>query len=233
MLFFLRVTAVWHRSKIAYAVFSILLLAVLAGGITTPIGVRAVHIGPTTQCITATVPTYVDVAAIIPLVNDTAIFLAINYRILVHTIVANSPMARLRVFVSGAGLSTLSRALLQSGQHFYFVAVAVNLPVIILLTLPGVPAVYRAMFAIPALALTNAMACLVFRRIKFGLISSDATSQTHTTGLTVDFEATRNAGFGSNTAFPLDVRVQRQTNKFGDYADASHEHDISKSATLA
>ncbi|KAF7335943.1 hypothetical protein MSAN_02307700 [Mycena sanguinolenta] len=138
MLFFLRVTAVWHPSKIAYAVFFILWLAVLAGGITAPVGVRGTHIGPTMQCITTDVPGYVEVAAIIPLVNETAIFFAINYRILAHMMVADSSMARLRAFFGGKGLSALSRALLQSGQHFYLVAVAANVTLLVAAKLPSV-----------------------------------------------------------------------------------------------
>ncbi|KAJ6454687.1 hypothetical protein C8R45DRAFT_755925, partial [Mycena sanguinolenta] len=172
MLLFLRVTAVWHPSKIAYAVFFILWLAVLAGGITAPIGIREAHIGPTKQCITTAVPANIEVAAIMPLIYETTIFLAINYRILAHMLVADSCMARLRVFFGGKGLSTLSRALLQSGQHFYLVAVAANVTLLVV-KLPQSPPVCRAMLTIPATALVNAMACLVFRRIKFGLISSD------------------------------------------------------------
>ncbi|KAJ6486609.1 hypothetical protein C8R45DRAFT_930247 [Mycena sanguinolenta] len=119
LLFFLRVTAVWHSNRIAYVVFSILWLAVLGAGITMPLGNRGEHIGPTSQCIFTTVPTYTEATGIVPLINDTAIFLAINYRILAHIIVADSPMARLRAFFGGLGLSALSRALLESGQHFY------------------------------------------------------------------------------------------------------------------
>ncbi|KAJ6454669.1 hypothetical protein C8R45DRAFT_881933, partial [Mycena sanguinolenta] len=173
ILFSLRVTAVWHPSKIAYAVFFILWLAVLAGGITAPIGVRGAHIGPTKQCITTAVPANIEVAAIMALIENTAIFFAISYRILAHTIMADSSLARLRVFFGGKGLSTLSRALLQSGQHFYLVAVATNVTLLVAVKLPQLPPVYRAMLAIPAEALANAMACLVFRRIKLGLISSD------------------------------------------------------------
>ncbi|KAF7335942.1 hypothetical protein MSAN_02307600 [Mycena sanguinolenta] len=119
LLFFLRVTAVWYPSKIAYAVFSILWIAVLGAGITVPLGVRAAHIGPTTQCIITTEPANIEVAAAMPLINDTAVLLAINYRILAHTIVADSSMARLRVFLGDKGPSALSQALLRSGQHFY------------------------------------------------------------------------------------------------------------------
>ncbi|KAF7334212.1 hypothetical protein MSAN_02382500 [Mycena sanguinolenta] len=193
------------------------------------------HIGPTMQCITTAVPHTIELAAIMSLINDTAVFFAINYRILVHTIEADSSMARLRVFLGGKGLSALSRALLQSGQHFYLVAVAANVTVIIVLKLPHFPPVYRGMLSIPALALINAMACLVFRRIKFGFISSDEISKIPAIGVSSDFHATANPRslslhsrqtdlstmeFGTNT-FPLDVRVETEIDKFEDSQELS------------
>ncbi|KAJ6454656.1 hypothetical protein C8R45DRAFT_846412 [Mycena sanguinolenta] len=242
MLFFLRVTAVWYPSRIAYVVFFTLLIGVLGAGIAVPVGVRGAHIGPTGQCITTAVSANTEAALIMPLTNDTAIFLAINYRILAHTIVADSPRARFRVFLGGTGLSTLSQALLESGQHFYLVAVAANVTLLVVLKLPQLSAVYHAMLPIPAFALINAMACLVFRRIKFGLISSDGTSKIHVTGLSENFHATANprsfslhlqrtAEFTTDTNFPLEVRTQTRTvvDEFTDGADARHE--FSKSTT--
>ncbi|KAF7334200.1 hypothetical protein MSAN_02381300 [Mycena sanguinolenta] len=176
MLFLLRVIAVWHPSKIAFAVFSIFWITVLGAGITVPLGARSSHIGPSMQCITTIVPANTEASAIIPLINDTAIFLAINYRVLAHMMAADSSMARLRVFFGGAGLFRLSEALLRSGQHFYSIAVAANIALLVVLKLPQFPPVYHGMLSVPAFALINAMACLVFRRIKFGLISSDGTS---------------------------------------------------------
>ncbi|KAF7377210.1 hypothetical protein MSAN_00140700 [Mycena sanguinolenta] len=166
-------------------------MAVLGGSIALPLGIRAAHIGPTTQCTITTLRGNVAVSLIIPLINDTAIFFAINYRILAHMIVADSSMARLRVFLGGKGLSTLSRALLQSGQHFYLVAVAANVTLLVLLELRPLSPLYHAILVIPATALVNAMACLVFRRIKFGLITPDGISNIHITGLSaVNFNAT-------------------------------------------
>ncbi|KAF7334194.1 hypothetical protein MSAN_02380700 [Mycena sanguinolenta] len=246
MLFYLRVTAVWHPNKIVYVVFSILLIAVPSASITAPLGVRSAHIGPTKQCITTSVPGNIEVAAIIPLINDTAIFLAITYRILSNTIAADSPWARLRVFFGGATrLSALSQALLQSGQHFYLVAVAANLTLLIAVKLPQLSPVYHAVFTVPGLSLINAMACLVFRRIKFGRISSDGTTNNRTTA-GLDFHATptprrlplhyrptdpATTEFGTDTTFPFDVHVHREIDKFADSGDAAQE--ISKSTTLA
>ncbi|KAF7373755.1 hypothetical protein MSAN_00587000 [Mycena sanguinolenta] len=193
LLFFLRVTAVWHPSKIAFAVFSVLWIAVLGVGIVIPLEIRGAPIGPTTQCIITNLrPVRSEIAVIMPLINDTAIFLAINYRILAHMIVANSLLARLRIFFGGPGLSKLSEALLRSGQHFYLIAVAAHITLLVLLKLPHLTPMYRGMLVIPAFALINAMACLVFRRIKFGLISSDGISIPPITGLSEDFYATAN-----------------------------------------
>ncbi|KAJ6454590.1 hypothetical protein C8R45DRAFT_1222739 [Mycena sanguinolenta] len=236
MLFFLRVTAVWHPNKIVYAVFSILWIAVLGAGITAPLGVRGAHIGPTMQCITTVVPGNVEAAAIVPMINDTAIFLAINYRILAHTIVADSFVARLQVFFGGNGLSTISRALIQSGQHFYLVAVATNITLLVVVKLPQLPPVYRAMLTVPGFALINAMACLVFRRIKFGLMSSDGTP---TTGVSSDFRAPAHPRSlplhyrgteptTTDTNFPLDDHVQKEIGRF----ENSAGQEISKSTTL-
>ncbi|KAF7336000.1 hypothetical protein MSAN_02313700 [Mycena sanguinolenta] len=244
MLFFLRVTAVWHGSTIAYVVFSILLIGVLGAGITDPVVIRGGHIGPTKQCIDTIIPVDTEVTGIMPLINDTAIFLAINYRILANTIVADSPMARLRAFFGGTGLSALSRALLESGQHFYLIAVATHITLLVVLKLPQLTPVYHAMLSIPGFALVNAMACLVFRRIKFGRISSDGTSKMPTIGLSSDFHATnpRSLSFQirhphptttdleSNTTFPLEVHVRRETHGFEDGADAG---EFSKSRNLA
>ncbi|KAJ6461009.1 hypothetical protein C8R45DRAFT_1028964 [Mycena sanguinolenta] len=234
MLFFLRATAVWHPNKIAYVVFSILWISVLGTSIATPIGIRGAHIGPTMQCTTTAVPADVKLSVIFLLIKDTAIFLAINYRILVHTIAVDSPMTRLRAFFGGNGLSTLTQALLESGQHFYLVAVAAN---VTLLAVFHLNPLYPAMIATPVFSLINAMACLVFRRIKFGFISSDGMSKIPTIGVSSEFHARVNPGsrslhsrrndlatteFQTNT-FPLDVRVTVDTEigKFEDSQDRS------------
>ncbi|KAJ6461014.1 hypothetical protein C8R45DRAFT_842413 [Mycena sanguinolenta] len=245
-LFYLRVTAVWHPSKIVYVVFFILLIAVPIASLSATLGFRGAHIGPTMQCITTVVPADIEVDMIMPLIHDTSVFLAINYRVLANTVGSDSSMARLRVFFGGKGFSTLSQALIQSGQHFYLVAVAVNITLLVLVKLPHLPPVYHSMLATPGVALVNAMACLVFRRIKFGLITPDGTSKNPISGLSLDFHVTATSShslhprhtdsdptkteFEPNTAFPLEVRVQRETDKFKDGANSGQE--VFKSTTL-
>ncbi|KAJ6454613.1 hypothetical protein C8R45DRAFT_1111861 [Mycena sanguinolenta] len=249
MLFFLRVTAIWHPSRIAYAVFSALWVAVLGAGVTVPLGVRGAHIGSTMQCFTTTVRANIELSVIVPLINDTAIFLAINYRVLANTMAGDSPMAHVRIFFGGTGLPALSRALLQSGQHFYLVAVLTHIVLLVLLKLPHLPPIYHAMLTAPGFGLINAMACQVFRRIKFGLISPDGISKIPTTGLSVEFHATTNQRsslhprhtdfaameFGSNTcaAFPVEVRVEREVDKREDDAGTDGSQEVSKPTSLA
>ncbi|KAF7335982.1 hypothetical protein MSAN_02311900 [Mycena sanguinolenta] len=229
MLFFLRVTAVWHANKIVYAVFSILWLALLGAGITDPVGIRGVHIGHSKYCIDTVVPVSTEGTVIVPLINDTAIFLAITYRILAHTIVADSPMAVVtdyphyrRRYFRVASISTCD------------IAVATHIILLVALKMPHLSPVYHAMLAFPGFALVNAMACLVFRRIKFGIMSSDGTTKILTTGLSLDFHATTNPRslplhyrhtttmeFSSDTTSPLDIQVQ--IDGFKESADANQE----------
>ncbi|KAJ7745431.1 hypothetical protein DFH07DRAFT_942848 [Mycena maculata] len=241
MLFFLRATAVWHPNKIAYAVFGLLWLAVVGVDITVPLGIRGGHIGTTSYCIDTIVPPNTEAVAIVALVNDTVIFFAINYRILAHTTMADSAMDHIRIFFGGQQLSKLSRALVKGGQHFYLVALCANITLLILVKLPTVSAVYHGMFAVPALAIINAMACLVFRNIKFGLISPDngtrASSSVGTganpRSLPLHYRRTDPgaAEFDVNTTFALDVRVKSEVHKSVDGLDTRTQN--AKTATLA
>jgi len=234
MLFFLRATAVWHPNKIAFAMFFILWLGVSGAYITVPLGLRGAHIGPTMQCINTTVPEKAEAAVIMCLINDTVIFLAINYRIMSYTIVADSPKDLIRAFFGGRQLSTLSRALVRSGQHFYLVAVCANIVFLTLFKIPNVSPAYHAMVGIPAFTLINAMSCLVFRKIKFGLITADGTMRAtsidfHTTPnpRSISLSATEPLGatdnLGANQTLPLGVRVPADNDEFGDGIDGCQE----------
>ncbi|KAF7335946.1 hypothetical protein MSAN_02308000 [Mycena sanguinolenta] len=83
-------------------------------------------------------------------------------------------MAQLRIFLGGKGSSMLSQALLQSGQQFCLVAVAAHVTILALFHLS---LVIHSTLSVPTFTVVNAMACLVFRKIKFGLISADGISK--------------------------------------------------------
>lgn len=100
------------------------------------------------------------------------------------------------------------------------------------------------MLTVPAIALINVMACLVFRKIKFGVITSDGTMRTSAV-LSADFHATAHlrplpihylctevtttAEFGSNTNFPLEVRVQKEAHT--DLIGMNERQETSKTIT--
>ncbi|KAK0237765.1 hypothetical protein EDD85DRAFT_936680 [Armillaria nabsnona] len=175
LLFFLRVTAIWHNNQYVFFFFTFLWFGVIAGAITIPVGIRGAHIGTTQQCINVRVPEYDQVAFIFPLIFDSCTFIAITYRILLYTCInEETARGRLRAFF-GRGVPIVSRNLLLGGQQYYLVAVCGNIVCLVLMLVPGLPSVYRAMFTVPVLAIINAMACIVFRKIKLGLITSDGT----------------------------------------------------------
>ncbi|KAK0226146.1 hypothetical protein IW262DRAFT_1540854 [Armillaria fumosa] len=130
--------------------------------------------GTTQQCIVARVPESIQLSVIMPLIFDSCIFIAVTYRILLYSCIEETTRGRLRAFF-GKGVPIVSRNLLLSGQQYYLVAVCGNIVCLVFVLVPGFPAVYRAMCTLPILAIINAMACIVFRKIKFGLITSEGT----------------------------------------------------------
>ncbi|TFK38670.1 hypothetical protein BDQ12DRAFT_683148 [Crucibulum laeve] len=173
MLFLMRIQAIYHRNKGVRMIFIFLWVAVTAGSIVVPVGVSGAHIGPTQQCINTRVASYTEVSAILPMINDTAIFLAISYKILSVSMGDESLKNRARTFFGRGSLPLVSRLLLQSGQQYYLIAACGNIVLLVLVKYPNLPDVYRGMCTIPVLALNNLMACIVFRKIKFGLITHD------------------------------------------------------------
>ncbi|KAJ7822496.1 hypothetical protein B0H14DRAFT_2828535 [Mycena olivaceomarginata] len=214
MLFFLRANAVWHPNRVASAVFFLLWLGIIGTNVPVPMRIRGAHIGPTLQCMTTLIPDNVEAVMIMTLIYDTVVFLAISYRIMGYALLADSPRDLIRAFFGGGHLSRLSRELIRGGQQFYLVAVCVNILLIILVKLPISPT-FRDMASIPAFALINAMASLVFRKTKFGLISADGT-----VGETIKFHVATSPrslslqyppGTTENSVLPLDVQIASET----------------------
>lgn len=100
----------------------------------------------------------------------------------------------LKYVVLGEYLPAFSRALLQDGQVYYLcvlllpsrkislifldksVSVTSNIVVVILTWVKGAPIAYRLMFTVLNVALTNMMACRVYRHTKFGDFREDVLS---------------------------------------------------------
>ncbi|KAJ3793872.1 hypothetical protein GGU11DRAFT_690906 [Lentinula aff. detonsa] len=182
LLFLLRVSAVYKESIVVRMFFGLLWLGVVGGSLSVPLGIGGAHIGPTMACINTTVKQITELSIIMPMINDSAVFAAITYRILQYSVYEEGRSARIRAFFGWRKmLPTFSRNLLQGGQHYYFFALITNIVTLVLNQLQNVPPTYHGMFTISALALINVLACMVYRKIKFGLITEDGTTLTTNT----------------------------------------------------
>ncbi len=77
------------------------------------------NIGPTKYCIGSVIPKYVGASAIVPLVNDTLLFLALAWRLQQSTYVESREERDFKAVVTGKHLTRLSRAIFQNGQAYF------------------------------------------------------------------------------------------------------------------
>ncbi|KAL0958090.1 hypothetical protein HGRIS_000263 [Hohenbuehelia grisea] len=213
MLFLIRVTAVWHESKLAKTIFYGLWASILGCSIAVPIGITSRHIGPTQQCIDTAFSPSTVAGTIMMLVNDSAIFLAISFRVLNYAVVDDGLAIRARAFFGGGRISRLARALLQGGQQYYLVAVLFNVLTLILFYAPGLPPVWHGMMGVPSLAITNAMACIVFRKIKLDALDRDGVTLPLIPLAFVDIEATQASCSSVKPTDPRIVNTEMLTTK--------------------
>jgi len=168
LLFFIRIRAVFDRNPWVVAFFAALWLAVVAACLTVIIGVDGVNIGPTRYCIDGEVKTYVTMATVTPLINDTCVFLAITWRLFCNSYARPTFKDGLRVVIFGDYLPMFSKAMLQDGQAYYLTTVTINLVAVIMLFNQSVPTILRTVFWVPNALMVNIMACRVFRNTIFG-----------------------------------------------------------------
>ncbi|KAF8898069.1 hypothetical protein CPB84DRAFT_1748075 [Gymnopilus junonius] len=174
LLFFFRVRAVFDGNKYVIAFFAFTWLAVLGGCITVTRGVTGINI------------------AIIPLVNDTLVFLAISFRLMTNTHVDLNLKSGVKTVLSGAYLPAFSKTLFQDGQIYYLTTVTTNLMTVIMLYIGTVPITYRTMFTVPNITLMNIMACRVFRNTKFGIFRGEAATSSGNPASVIPLSIRRN-----------------------------------------
>ena len=125
LLFFFRTRAVFDMDPLIAAFFAVLWLSVVAACLTVISGVDGVNIGSTRYCIDGEVKLYVTMASIIPLINDTCVFLAISWRLFCNSYAPSRPTFKdgLRVLIFGDYLPMFSKAMLHDGQAYYLLLV--------------------------------------------------------------------------------------------------------------
>ncbi|THV06657.1 hypothetical protein K435DRAFT_773018 [Dendrothele bispora CBS 962.96] len=233
LLFILRVTALYKGNKIIMIIFALFWLTFLGFAVAIPIGLRALRIGSTGACISSGIPNYVEGELWVVMIHDTLVFALVTYKILSFAVIQDGRQAQVRAFFGSGYIPRFSRTLLKSGQHYYFLTICINTVTLALVKAPGVPIVYRAICIVPVMALTNAMACVVFRRVKFGLITEDGTVLDHHQTVST-FHA---AGNGHENSLPLHLNrnsthtgLQASSNLASDFVvDDIIELRISKS----
>ncbi|KAK7436528.1 hypothetical protein VKT23_019082 [Stygiomarasmius scandens] len=224
LLFILRVTALYKGNKIILLIFALFWLTFLGFAVAIPIGLRASHIGPTKTCLSSGIPNYVEGQLWVIMIHDTLVFFLVTYKVLSLAAVQEGKQARVRAFFGSGYIPRFSRNLLQSGQHYYFLTICINIVTLALVKAPGVPIVYRAICIVPVMTLTNAMACVVFRRVKFGLITEDGTildqrqttvstfhaaGNEHENSLPLHFNPVRAGVQVDDFASPIELRINR------------------------
>ena len=120
LLFFFRAQAVFDKNIWAVAFFSCSWLAVVAGCVAYLVKLGGVKIGPGfCEVVGAVNPVnpYAAAAIIIPLVNDTLVFLAITWCLFRDS--RRTLRDRVRVLTFYDYLLVLSKAMLQDGQAYY------------------------------------------------------------------------------------------------------------------
>ncbi|KAH8103799.1 hypothetical protein BXZ70DRAFT_868481, partial [Cristinia sonorae] len=161
LLFFFRIRALFHGNNIVIGIFFVIWLSTFSA-MTAPFSIDGAHMGNTRFCVNTEVKEYGSVGFIVGAVHDTIVFLTITIKLSTHS----AGGSKVKAFVSGGGMGSVSRALLKTGQLYYLVTVGMNILTLALILSPTVPPIIRAMFAIPDLALQNAMTCRVHRLLK-------------------------------------------------------------------
>lgn len=110
----------FNGNKFVVAFFIFTWLSVVAGCLTTTQGGTGVPIGVTRYCLAAGLASYTSSAVIIPVVNDTFVFLAISWKLMRNAYVDEcSIKGKVRTIVLGDYMPAFSKGMLKDGQSYY------------------------------------------------------------------------------------------------------------------
>ena len=125
LLFFIRTRAVFKKDPWVVAFFAGLWLAVLGGCLAFIIHILEKQVelpSNATICHTSGVNPFVAATTIIPLINDTLVFLAITWRLTRNSYDDHTLRSEIRILIFGDYLPVFSKVLLQDGQAYYLLA---------------------------------------------------------------------------------------------------------------
>ena len=119
LLLFFRTRAVFDRNPWIVAFFFGLWLAVATTGVLVIVGVDYTNLGLTKYCTNGQLKLFVQITTIIPVINDTLVFLAISWRLYSNSYARPTLRNGLQVLIFGHYLPRFSKAMLQDGQAYY------------------------------------------------------------------------------------------------------------------
>ncbi|KAF8810307.1 hypothetical protein BYT27DRAFT_7092581 [Phlegmacium glaucopus] len=177
LLFFLRTRAIFDKNTWVIAFFLGSWLVVVAACMAYAVRLDETKIRPdpgfcevlgVVKPFERLVKPFSAVATIVPLINDTLVFLAIAWRLFCNSYAPCTLRNGVRIFIFGDYLPAFSKALLQDGQAYYLTTVTVSLVTVIMLFDYSVPEILQVIVEIPNVTLMNIMACRVFRNTILG-----------------------------------------------------------------
>jgi len=112
----------YNKNTYVTVFFFFMWLAVVGGSVPSTQGVTLVPLGTTKYCTNGKMENYVIMSGIIPLVNDTLIFIAITWRLVHGSRCEGTGTGGMWSFVFGKHLPAFSRSLLQDGQVYYLLS---------------------------------------------------------------------------------------------------------------
>jgi len=175
-LFFVRLTAIYSYDKFVVTFFGSCWLVVLGIFIfdTTTVISRSSDAGTSKQCF---VFTHTDAwGYIATAVYDTFMYLAISWR-LASFAMTDQWKSRVRSFVTGGGLSGLSKVLLRSGQLYYFITIGFSICSSIFIYCPLIPPEWNGLLLEPNITVASVLGCRLFRELKLGLYAEPMTDR--------------------------------------------------------
>ncbi|KIM36345.1 hypothetical protein M413DRAFT_31763 [Hebeloma cylindrosporum] len=168
LLFLFRVRAVWNRNKYVIWFFSFMWLGVFGALFAAPQAMFATSTDSTRYCTSRRAKPFAMAFVIIPLVNDTLVFIAVTVGFVMSTHPEPTLQEGIRTVMYGDYLPAFSRAMLKDNQMYYLATVGCNLLTVVMFYIKSLPGGYRTMFVVPNVMLMNIMACRVYRNTKFG-----------------------------------------------------------------
>jgi len=102
----------------------------------------------------------------VPMVFDALVHFAITFKILTSHPRATTQPRSWKEFCSRKTLPRLSQAVLKGGQQYYGITNGINISCCNLILSSNASPILQLSLSVPAIALTSAMACRVFRNLK-------------------------------------------------------------------